>query len=261
MKQHTSPIIIKRDEIRIFEKISLKSKSYNEKWIQDICYRYPNTLPVDEIEPTFGGLIPICQELSTKSGFIDLVYVNESGFITIGECKLWRNPEARRKVVGQLLDYAKDLSMWDYSKFDSECLKARGHNTGSLYQIVQELYPETEEAVFVDSVQLNLRKGRFLLAVIGDGIRENMEELADFIHRNGNLNFTLGLFELPIYKNPFEDELIITPRVLAKTKEIERVVYKFSESISEGEIDEKMQGKVSQSISEKVYYERLERAI
>jgi len=34
--------------------------------------------------------------------------LNDSGF-TIGECKLWRNPEARRKAVGQVLDYAKDL--------------------------------------------------------------------------------------------------------------------------------------------------------
>ena len=26
------------------------------------------------------------------------------------ECKLWRNPEARREVVGQILDYAKVLT-------------------------------------------------------------------------------------------------------------------------------------------------------
>jgi signal transduction histidine kinase len=37
-----------------------------------------------------------------------------------------------------------------------------------------------------------------------------MEELAKYIHRNGNLNFTLGLIELPIYKNPIQEEIIIT---------------------------------------------------
>ncbi len=39
------------------------------------------------------------------------------------EAKLWRNPEARRKVIGQILDYAKELSRWNYEDpiFDLLC--------------------------------------------------------------------------------------------------------------------------------------------
>jgi len=259
MKQHTSPIIIKDKTISTLEKVSLNSKEYNEDWIQDICYRSPNLLPVEEIEPTFAGMIPICRELNTVSGSIDLVYVNEYGFITIGECKLWRNPEARRKVIGQILDYAKDLSKWNYSKFEKECLKARKENKKSLFEIIHEFYPEIEEASFIDNLQNNLKKGRFLLTIIGDGIRGNMEELANYIHRNGNLNFTLGLIELPVYKNSMNDELIVTPRVLAKTKEIERIIYRFAEN---EEIEIKQQEKtVSKSVSEKVFFERLQKSI
>jgi len=261
MKQHTTPIIIKNGKISTLEKVSLNSKSYNENWIQDICFRSPNLLPVEELEPTFGGMIPICRELSTESGYIDLVYVNEYGFITIGECKLWRNPEARRKVVGQILDYAKDLAKWDYSKFEKECLKARNKDDRKLFEIIQEYYPEIEEASFIDNLQNNLKKGRFLLTIIGDGIRGNMEELANYIHRNGNLNFTLGLIELPVYKNPTNEELIVTPRVLAKTKEIDRIIYRISDKeIEEKETDQNETSK-SQTISEKVFYERLETAI
>jgi hypothetical protein len=206
-------------------------------------------------------MIPICRELSTESGSIDLVYVNEYGFITIGECKLWRNPEARRKVVGQILDYAKDLAKWDYSKFERECLKARKENRKTLFQIIQEFYPDIEEASFIDNLQNNLNKGRFLLTIIGDGIRGNMEELASYIHRNGNLNFTLGLIELPVYKNPKNGELIVTPRILAKTKEIERIIYR----IFDKEIKEKgnyqQETTESKTISEKVFYERLQNSI
>ena len=260
MKQHTTPIIIKNGKISTLEKVSLNSKSYNENWIQDICFRSPNLLPVEELEPTFGGMIPICRELSTESGYIDLVYVNEYGFITIGECKLWRNPEARRKVVGQILDYAKDLAKCDYSKFEKECLKARNKDDRKLFEIIQEYYPEIEEASFIDNLQNNLKKGRFLLTIIGDGIRGNMEELANYIHRNGNLNFTLGLIELPVYKNPTNEELIVTPRVLAKTKEIDRIIYRISDKeIEEKETDQNETSK-SQTISEKVFYERLEKS-
>jgi len=261
MKQFTSPVIITNKTILTLEKVSLNSKSYNENWIQDICFRSPNLLPVEELEPTFGGMIPICRELSTESGSIDLVYVNEYGFITIGECKLWRNPEARRKVVGQILDYAKDLAKWDYSKFERECLKARKENRKTLFQIIQEFYPDIEEASFIDNLQNNLNKGRFLLTVIGDGIRGNMEELASYIHRNGNLNFTLGLIELPVYKNPKNGELIVTPRILAKTKEIERIIYRISEKEIKEKENYQQETTESKTISEKVFYERLENSI
>lgn len=259
MKQHTSPVVISNGRTVALEKVSLHSKIYSEDWIQDICFRSPGLLPIEELEPAFTGIIPICRELPTKSGYIDLVYVNESGFITIGECKLWRNPGSRRKVVGQILDYAKDLAKWDYSRFERECLKAREERGKSLFQIVEEFYPEAEEATFVDNLQNNLNKGRFLLAVIGDGIRANMEELTNFIHRNGNLNFTLGLIELPIYRNPDNDELIVTPRVLAKTKEIERVVYRFTDKLVEEDIERGKED--SRTVSETVFFERLQNSV
>jgi hypothetical protein len=261
MKQHSNPIIIQNGNVQSLEKLSLGSSEYNESWIQKLCFENSTLLPLNEIEPTFGGMIPVCRELGTKSGFIDLIYLNESGFITIGECKLWRNPEARRKAVGQVLDYAKDLSSWDYSKLEKECLKARKDNKSSLYEIINEYYPEVEESTFIDNVQKNLKKGRFLLAIIGDGIRENMEELVDYIHRNGNLNFTLALIEIPIYKNPQLGDLIITPRILAKTKEIERIVYRQVDSDSEIFELKTDENSESKSISEKVFFERLENAI
>lgn len=261
MKQHSTPIIIKDNKTSTLEKVSFNLNFYNENWIQNICFENPNLLPVEELEPTFGGMISICKELSTNSGSVDLVYINEYGFITIGECKLWRNPEARRKVIGQLLDYAKDLAKWDYSKFETESLRARKENDKTLFEIVQEQYPDIEESTFIDSVQNNLSKGRFLLTIIGDGIRENMEELANYIHRNGNLNFTLCLIELPVYKNPTNNELIITPRILAKTKEIERIIYKIEDKYSEEPHLSHQKEATSKTISEKVYFERLQKVI
>lgn len=261
MKQHTTPILLKNNIVETLEKVHLNTSLYDENWIQNICFQNPQILPFDELEPTFIGMIPICRELSTDSGFIDLIYINEYGFITIGECKLWRNPEARRKVIGQILDYAKDLSKWDFKKFETECLKARNDNKSSLLEILIEYFPEIDESNFIDNIQKNLQKGRFLLTIIGDGIRENVEELTSYIQRNTNLNFTLGLIEIPVFKNTKTEELIITPRIIAKTKEIERIVYRISENFAETVINEKQENQNSISISEKVFYERLEKYI
>ncbi|MFW6327299.1 MAG: hypothetical protein ACOC2F_03220 [Bacteroidota bacterium] len=261
MKQHASPVIIHNNEAFTLQKASYNTDKYNEAWIQEICFANPQILPFEELEPTFEGMVPVCKELSTNSGYADLVFVNEYGFITIGECKLWRNPEARRKVVGQILDYAKDLAKWDYSKFELECLKARKTKEKSLYEVIHQASPETEESDFVDNVQKNLSKGRFLLTLIGDGIRENTEDLVKYIHRNGNLNFTLGLIELPVFENPMDKSLLITPRIVSKTKEIERIIYRVSEEKYEEEAEPQKVESQSRTISEKVFYERLEQAI
>lgn len=261
MKQHSLPVKIKDGNTEYLSKVSLGSREYDESWVQDICYDNPGVLPITEIEQTFSDMIPICKELRSPSGSMDLVYVNEYGFIAIGECKLWRNPEARRAVIGQILEYAKDLSKWSYEEFEKACLKARkDNNAKSLFEIVSQQDTELDEASFVDAVQRNLERGRFVLMAIGDGIRESMEELSDFLQRYGNLQFTLALVELPIYRIPGTQELIITPRIIAKTKEIERIIYRISEGSPE-EVQSGQEENQSRSISEKVFFERIEQNI
>ena len=261
MKQYSIPVIIKNGKSVSLEKKQLGSKEYNEDWIQQLCFDNPNLLPVAELEPAFGRMIPICRELATRSGFVDLLYIIGNGFITIGECKLWRNPEAHRKVVGQILDYAKDLAKWNYSKFESECLKARKQEEKSLFEIFQQDDSDIEEVDFIDNVQKNLKRGRFLLLIIGDGIRENMEEMVKYIRRSENIHFTLGLIELPVFKKIEEDEYLVTPRILAKTKEIERVIHIIPDKPVEEDNVQESREERSLTISEKVYFERLEKNI
>jgi hypothetical protein len=46
--------------------------------------------------------------------------VTPTGLPVLVECKLWRNPQGRREVVGQILDYAKELSRWSSSDLQRE---------------------------------------------------------------------------------------------------------------------------------------------
>ena len=133
MKQHLTPLIVRAEKATRLDRVSLHTGTYDENWIQTLCYENPTLLPLGEIEPSFGGIVPVCRELQTESGSCDLIYLNDDGFITVGECKLWRNPEARRQAIGQVLDYAKDLCKWSYVKFEQECLKARKASASSLY--------------------------------------------------------------------------------------------------------------------------------
>ena len=89
-----------------------------------------------------------------------------------------------------------------------------------------------DEPTFVDDVTRNLKSGRFLLLVVGDGIREGVERIADYLQQSAGIRFTFGLVELAMFKMPDESAggIIVEPRVLARTFEIERAVVRLADA-------------------------------
>jgi hypothetical protein len=57
-------------------------------------------------------------ELPTPAGYADNLYITETGNLALAECKLWRNPEARREVITQIIDYAHTLANWSYDELE-----------------------------------------------------------------------------------------------------------------------------------------------
>lgn len=196
----------------------------NEAWLRDFLLAHPEVLPVKDIDAGFGPLVPLCRELRTDAGPLDLALINPDGRLTLVECKLWKNPEARRKVVAQALDYASAVSRWSYSDLQRQVSQATGQHGNVPFELVRTRYPQVDEAQFVDATARSLKAGRFLLLIVGDGIREDVESLAEYINRNTASDFALGLVEVALYG--FDDgSVAVQPRTIARTKTIERVVY------------------------------------
>ena len=110
-----------------FSKVGSEINPYDESWLQDLIMRHPSLLPVDQIEPAFNLLIPICRELPIQAGslFLDNLLVTPAGDLALVECKLWRNPQARREVVAQILDYANAMSTWNYQSLEDAIALAK----------------------------------------------------------------------------------------------------------------------------------------
>lgn len=206
--------------------------SFDEVWLQKLISRHPNLLPIDQIEPAFKPLVSICMELPLPyGGYVDNLYATPSGGLVLVEAKLYRNPEARREVIGQILEYAKDLSSMSYEQLEAAIKKSQapdgnsGHPTLGLFDAVRSEDGESamSEDSFVDAVTRNLQRGCFLLLVVGDGIRTSMETIVDFLQQHAGIHFTLGLVELAVFKLPVEsDGYLVQPRVLARTQNIVR---------------------------------------
>lgn len=206
--------------------------------MQKLIYENPQILPIDDIESGFAPLISIGREVSTPVGYIDNLYISPNGYLTLVETKLWRNPEAKREVVGQILDYAKELTTWTFSKLNESVKQSNEllqNNPKGIIELIKEydLIEEAEEQIIIDNIERNLKRGRILLLIVGDGIRESVEDMVDYLQTTAQLQFTLGLIELQVFKNPNqENDLIVIPNLITRTREITRAIIKIENNTS-----------------------------
>lgn len=187
------------------------SAGFSEGWLQNLLFGHPDLIPMAGIDPAAGSFIPVCRELPLpKPGgvvYLDLFGVTPTGRPVLIECKLWRNPQARREVVAQILEYAALLRRWSYADLTAR-LKSRlvweGENP--LYRHVAGQGVALGEAEFTDAVSRNLRNGDFHLVVIGDGIREDASAIAEHIADSGA---RFALVELQRWTDGRGSELLV----------------------------------------------------
>ena len=155
-------------------------------------------------------MVPLVRELALpRAGgrvFLDILGVTPRGRLVLIECKLWRNPQARREVVAQILEYAALLRRWNYADLTAQ-LKARHGFDGEnpIYKVVRSK-SSLGEAAFTDRVAEGLRTGDFDLIVAGDGIREDMSAIADHLRHQGA---RLALVEFQVWGDGADTQLVV----------------------------------------------------
>lgn len=217
-----TPYIVGGECPEKLERIHLNSNELLEKTIQEVIEKCPDILPFSDIDISFGSFTHLCREYKTQNGPIDHVLLGEHGEICLIETKLWRNPEARRKVIGQIIDYGSALRGMSYTDFE-ESIKRHSRTSKSLFEIHKSAFGETlPEEVLVDSVSRTLSEGSFLLVIVGDGIRSEIIEMKNYLDNfPGNLS-TLALVELRAYRH--EEKTLFLPLLVTKTVEIGRTI-------------------------------------
>ena len=206
-----------------------QGEARREHRLRDLILANPEILPIHELDPGFGRIVAVTRELNVPGvGFIDVLLIDERGRLVIVECKLWRNPQARREVVGQILDYARELARFSYDDLQREVSSSTKRQGNVLFDLVRDAGGPMDEAAFVDRVSRDLAAGRFLLLIVSDGITEGTRRIGEYLRAQPGLAFDFGLVELAEYrfKDPASEaeRLIMHPRLLARTTVIERAV-------------------------------------
>jgi hypothetical protein len=270
-RQHLAPVILDDPEsggTRVLSPISGTEAPVDERTLQGLIAAHPELIPVDEMEPAFGPLVCLGQEVPTPAGPADVLYTSPQGYLTLVETKLWRNPQARREVVGQIVDYAKELANWSFDDLDSavrQAIQPEGLAGNGILELLEAQDQLGDESQVIDTVTRNLQRGRLLLLIVGDGIRERVEAISSYLQDTPGLHFSLALLELALYQMEPGQEwpVLVQPRLVARTVEVVRAVVnvkappELEVEVELPETEEKSAKKGRRTLTESLFFEEL----
>jgi len=267
------PYLVQRDASgETLQPIEHRERAYDESWLQELLRRHPDILPVAEVEPIFYPLVPIGREVPTETGAIDNLFISHRGYLVLVETKLWRNPEAKREVVAQAIDYARAVSKWNYSRLDQV---ARAYTRtyedlemGLAEWVEKQCGPiEGGRFFFEETVAKNLRLGRFLTLIVGDRIRQSVVEMLSYVNKYPHLATDVGLVELQCYRWKQEEKwpLLVVPSIVARTEVVERSIIQvtlrqsgdYQVDVQQERADEEDRGRRRVTLTEEAFWELL----
>lgn len=152
------------------------------------------------------GLIPhdgeplAVREFRTTAGPLDVVIVDAAGAVTIVEVKRDANPEVRRKVVGQALDYAGRLWEMPLEAFQAEWARLGGGD-------LADHLGETGLANLADA----FAQGRFRLVLAVDTLNETLTRIVDYLNQHTQDSLTVMAMEFRHWRQG--DVEILLPRL------------------------------------------------
>lgn len=242
---------------------------YSERLLQTLVHRFPQCLPVYDVEPAFNDLRSVCMELPLgwegQTVYADNLLVNPDGKLCLVECKLWRNGESSREVVAQLINYAAALAGLTYDELSARVGKAlRSGVVGDALSRAALGDVENADAIgrFVRGVERSLRTGSFLLLIVGDRIQPGISRMTELLQLRPTIGFAIGLVEMPVYATGEPgSQFVVQPRLIARTETVTRTV--FVGQAADGNVkiaDVEPADTAPASLSEAEFYQALETA-
>lgn len=172
---------------------SIRAKAEAE--LQKLLVESPSLITIDEIREGVSPLIVAVREFGLPgSGATDVSAFSSDGDIAIIECKLATNPEIKRKVIGQILEYAAYLWKMEYKTVDQRIQKLKGR---SLVELIEESVVEKwDEERFRNGVEQSLESGSFILIIVVDEINEELRRIVRYINECSESAFSLHALEM-----------------------------------------------------------------
>jgi len=182
-----------------------KVKFTEEGKLQDYLEKYPALIPLADIVEGASDLLCIGREVGAGPGAVDLLFIDKDGLLTIVETKLAKNPEARRTVIGQIIEYASYISQW---AADDVYGVANAYLKSNLDEVMGNV-SQGESSVddFRTNVAQNLKNGKIRLIIAVDELIEPLRATVTFL--NSYSNFDILLLQVSSFEESESRKVLI----------------------------------------------------
>ena len=213
---HRIPLDDPQAAVAGYRRVSAKSVGLSETWFRDAIFSNPelvigpcregHLIPRDEVWH------PWATEFGLDAGPVDVLLVSSRGRIGIVETKLSFNPERRREVVAQILDYSLGLQELD----PSDLLDMPG--------VTAAARPDP------DDLQESLDGGNFLLIIAGDELDPRALRLAgSIVGAHLTHEWDLAMIDLNLFVAESDPQIcLVVPElrgtVVHESRQVVRVV-------------------------------------
>ena len=196
-----------------------------EEELQSLIADHPELLDGEQIRPGASRrwlLITREKGISETSDSgarwaVDHLIVDQDAVPTLAEVKRGSNPEIRRSIVGQVLEYAAHAARtWtagELRRTFEESATAQGHNPGELLGNLLRADGELDADGFWDKVATNLSARRMRLLFVADEIPDPLERVVEFLNEQMP-NIEVLAVEIKQFRG--ESTQTLVPRVLGR---------------------------------------------
>jgi hypothetical protein len=202
-------------------KTGILGKSLEEA-LQILLQKHPEVIPGSQIDPASEEppkFVLLRREMPVGGWSLDHLLVDQFGVLTLVETKLLQNPESRREVIGQIIEYAANArEAWGSGKVQQYASEYWSKSGKDLGQVLDKAFPENDLEQFWQMVEDNLQHGRIRLIIAADVIRPEVRRMIEYLNSETQNAEVLGL-ELRAYGEN-DDDLILVPSIVGQTQEI-----------------------------------------
>lgn len=184
-----------------------------EEALQQFIERFPKVIPSKQIDPDDPPrFVLLRREMPVGGWSLDHLFVDQKGILTLVETKLFQNPESRREVIGQIIEYAANAyTFWGNGLAKEKAIEYWTKHGKELDDVLLNEFNEEIMEDFWDKVEENLKDRRIRLMIATDELRPEVSRMIEYLNAEMKNTELLGL-EIKFYGSE-DGSLVMVPRI------------------------------------------------
>ncbi len=191
-----------------------------EEALQVFFEKYPQIIPGKQIDPGSDDpprFVLLRREMPVGNWSLDHLYVDQKGILTLVETKLFQNPESRREVIGQIIEYAANaVDYWAAGRARQSSVEFWSKQNKDLDDVIrQEFGEDLDIDALWNNIEENLKDGLIRILIATDELRPEVRRMIEYLNKEMQNAQVLGL-EIKFYGE--EESLVLVPRLVGQTQ-------------------------------------------